>query len=211
MKNAEITMKRVALADVLPHEKNPRIHPDPGTPAWETLKASLIHDYFDPLVLNETNNKWVSGHLRAKVLLAEGYIHADVVVKSYDEPTHYARMIAANKQIGDFDMPALKDLLLNLDELNMDMDLTGFQLPEIEDLMTQFHVEEEETTAAQESNDYHLQFKTTKEQAEIITRELHSLREEAGDESLKNQWRENRLVQMAENSGRYRDQNTASN
>lgn len=142
-KSAEITMKRVALADVLPHERNPRIHPAPGTPAWETLKVSLVHDYFDPLVLNEMNNKWVSGHLRAKVLLAEGYTHADVVVKDYDEPTHYARMIAANKQIGDFDMPLLKDLLLDLDSLNMPMDLTGFGLPEIEDLMTQFHVPEE--------------------------------------------------------------------
>ncbi|MBU2177444.1 MAG: DNA modification methylase, partial [Gammaproteobacteria bacterium] len=120
-KDAVLEIQRVKLADVKIHPRNPRIHPKPGSAEWESLKASLIHDYFDPLVLNTRNNMWVSGHLRSKVLLAEGYVHADVVVKDYDEETHYARMIAANKQIGEFDFPALKDLMEEIDTGAFDM------------------------------------------------------------------------------------------
>jgi len=143
MKTAEIEIKRIMLADVRPHPRNPRIHPKPGSSQWNILKASLIHDYFDPLVLNIRNNMWVSGHLRAKILLAEGYEYADVVIKDYDEQTHYARMIAANKMIGEYALPELKDLLETLDTGAFDMDLTGFGEVEIEDLMTRFYVPED--------------------------------------------------------------------
>lgn len=53
----------------------------------------------------------------------------------WDEPTHTAGMIAANKVHGEFDEPVLSDLLLDLDALNVDLDLTGFSSQEIEDIM----------------------------------------------------------------------------
>lgn len=43
--------------------------------------------------------------------------------------------------LADWDLPTLKDLLQELDDGEVDMDLTGFNTAEIEDLMTQFHVD----------------------------------------------------------------------
>ena len=138
--DAKLTVESLKLADLKPHPANPRVHPSPGSPEWEGLKRSLASDYFDPIVFNRRNGLLVSGHLRTKVLLESGYKTADCVVVDYDEPTHIARMIAANKSIGKDDAAALKDLLQELDTGATDMSLTGFTEAEIETLMTQFHV-----------------------------------------------------------------------
>jgi hypothetical protein len=91
------------------------------------LEASLAHDYFDPLVWNTRNGMLVSGHLRAKVLKSLGFTDADVVVVNYDEPTHLARMIAANKGVGEDDLPRMKELFSELKELDsFDLGLSGF-------------------------------------------------------------------------------------
>src|SRR4051794_30220498 len=95
-KVAALRIERMAVAELQPHPRNPRKHPAVDSPAWEALKKSLGHDYFDPLVVNVRNGKLVSGHLRQKVMLALGFTHADVSVVDYDEPTHVARLIAAN-------------------------------------------------------------------------------------------------------------------
>ena len=138
--DAKLTVESLKLADLKPHPANPRVHPSPGSPEWEGLKRSLASDYFDPIVFNRRHGLLVSGHLRTKVLLESGYKTADCVVVDYDEPTHIARMIAANKSIGKDDAAALKDLLQELDTGATDMSLTGFTEAEIETLMTQFHV-----------------------------------------------------------------------
>jgi len=38
----------------------------------------------------------------------------------------------------------LKDLLLEIDTGEIDTEITGFDMPEIEELMTQFHIPEDE-------------------------------------------------------------------
>src|SRR5436190_2960148 len=120
-KSAVLTVRRMSLASILPHEANPRLHPDPGTPAWETLKRSLAHDYFDPLGINsgkkcpKLKNVLWSGHLRLKVMAEMGIKSADVVVKDYTEKEHLARLVAANRQAGEDDSVALANLLKGMD------------------------------------------------------------------------------------------------
>ncbi len=140
MKVAEIKIERMKLADLQPHPRNPRKHPEPGSAEWATLKASLEHDYYDPLVWNRLNKKLVSGHLRTKVLIEAGYTEADVSVVEYDEETHIARMMSANKMTGENDLPGLKDLLQEIDTGAFDMDLTGFTADEIEKKITDFWI-----------------------------------------------------------------------
>jgi len=141
-KRAALVVKTMPLSALKPHPRNPRVHPEPGTPAWDVLKASLAHDYFDSIVWNQRNGMLVSGHLRTKVLRESGFTSADCVVVDYDESTHIARMLAANKLQGEDDMAAIKDLLQEIDTGGMDMALTGFDEKQIENLMTQFHVED---------------------------------------------------------------------
>ena len=130
-----LRVARKALSDLRHHPRNPRIHPEAGTAEWEALKRSLEHDYFDPIVWNERNGFLVSGHLRHKVLTAEGYTHADVVIVDYDDPTHVAKMIAANRHQGEDDQDVLNSLFAEL-KAGMDggLQLTGFTEDEITDL-----------------------------------------------------------------------------
>lgn len=139
-KRAELTVQTLPMADLRPHPRNPRVHPAPGDPQWAVLKASLAHDYFDPIVWNQRNGMLVSGHLRTKVLRESGFTEADCVVVDYDEATHVARMLAANKLQGQDDMAAIKDLLQDIDTGEFDMALSGYDEKDIENLMTQFHV-----------------------------------------------------------------------
>ena len=130
-KAASLTVERLLISNLCPHPKNPRHHPKPGTAAWNIIKKSLEHDYFDPIVWNRRNGCLVSGHLRRKVLEASGYTEADCVVVDYDEPTHIARMMSANKMQGEDDLAALKELIIELDTGAFDLDLTGFDADEL--------------------------------------------------------------------------------
>jgi len=49
-------------------------------------------------------------------------------------------------ELAEWDLPGLKDVLESLDTGAFDMEATGFDMKEIEDLMTQFHVPEEGLT-----------------------------------------------------------------
>lgn len=51
--------------------------------------------------------------------------------------------VALNKISGEWDFALLKDLLEELDASSIDVELTGFDIDEMENLMTQFQVEEE--------------------------------------------------------------------
>ena len=143
-KVANLEVQRMRLSELKAHPRNSEIrkHPKPGSPAWETLKKSMSHDYFDPIVWNEKNGFLVSGHLRLKILIAEDYTEVDVVVKSYTEKVHMARMLAANKTVGDNDRDGMKAFFeeLVLDDSEFDLALTGFDA----DAMKGFNFMEEE-------------------------------------------------------------------
>lgn len=134
-KTAFLEVRRMALSDLDDHPRNTEVrkHPEPGTPRWDTLKKSLEHDYFDPIVWNVRNGQLVSGHLRKKVMLHEGlYTHAMVVVVDYDEPTHLARLLAANKGMGTTDLEGQAVFLAELKDIGdgFDLSLSGFSLEE---------------------------------------------------------------------------------
>src|SRR5262245_7803590 len=124
-KIASLIVERLELP-LAEHPQNPRIHPKEGSKDWELLRASLQDAYFDPLIWNKRNGKLVSGHLRQKIMLKEGYTQADCVIVDWDEPKHWARMIAANRGMGEDDSAGMRLLLDNLvREEQFDLRLTG--------------------------------------------------------------------------------------
>lgn len=123
---AILTVERLPLAELRPHPRNPRKHPPEGSSAWEALRRSLEHDYFDPLVWNRRNGMLVSGHYRLKVLAAAGYTHADVSVVDYDEATHLARLIAANNLLGEFADEILSSLARDIEQSGIGASLAGW-------------------------------------------------------------------------------------
>jgi len=126
MSVAAIRLQRLPIEQLALHPRNPRKHPEPGSPLWAALKRSLAHDYFDPLVWNERNGFLVSGHFRRKVMEMEGVTLVDVSVVEYDEPTHYARMIAANRPLGEWEDEVLRALAGEIEEAGLDAALAGY-------------------------------------------------------------------------------------
>jgi len=84
----------------------------------------------------------VGGHQRLKILKEMDYSEVEVSVVDLSEVKEKALNLALNKISGEWDLPMLKDLLEELDTGEFDIEITGFDLKEIEDLMTQFHVDE---------------------------------------------------------------------
>ncbi len=119
-KVATVRIQRHSLNAELAHPKNPRILPEKGSPEWESLSKSLDNDYFDPMVLNLTNMKLVSGHVRMAILMDKGYSSADFSVVNMTESRHVAAMIAANRHGGKDDDGMLADLLADLTQAEVE-------------------------------------------------------------------------------------------
>jgi len=135
-------IKAVPVGKIKPARYNPRLDLKPGDPDYEKLLKSIEEfDCVEPLVWNKRTGNLVGGHQRLKILKARGDKSVEVSVVDLDEPKEKALNLALNKISGDWDLPALKDLLEELDTGDFDMDITGFDASEIEDLMTQFHVD----------------------------------------------------------------------
>ncbi|MHB1126871.1 MAG: hypothetical protein ACYC2T_07905 [Bacillota bacterium] len=96
----------------------------------------------DPIIWNERTGRVVGGHQRLKILRELGWQQVEVSVVDLPEEKEKALNLALNKTGGDWDLPLLKDLLEELNNGDFDIEITGFDVNEIEKLMTEFHIEE---------------------------------------------------------------------
>lgn len=135
-------IKNVLVKDIKYAPYNPRKISDD---VLSKLKRSIEEfGYIEPIVVNKRTMHVVGGNQRLKVLRQMGIGEVQSVIVDLDETHEKALNIALNKINGEWDLPALKDLLLEIDTGEIDTEITGFDMPEIEELMTQFHIEGEE-------------------------------------------------------------------
>lgn len=114
---------------------NPRKDLKPGDAEYEKLRRSIEEfGYVEPVIWNRRTGNIVGGHQRYKVLTALGYNEIDCVVVDLDEQREKALNVALNKISGEFDIPLLTDLLMDLNEDGFDVSLTGFDAAEIDEL-----------------------------------------------------------------------------
>jgi len=127
---------RPVPADKLnPAKYNPRKDLKSGDPEYEKLLRSVEEfGYVEPIIWNERTGNIVGGHQRFKVLKQLGINVIDCVVVDLDEQREKALNIALNKISGEFDVPLLTDLLYDLQTDGFDMDLTGFDAPELDQM-----------------------------------------------------------------------------
>jgi len=145
---------KIAIEKINPAPYNPRQDLKPGDPDYEKLRKSLEEfDCVEPLVWNKRTGHLVGGHQRLKVLKARG--DREVMVSVVDLPLdkEKALNLALNKIQGDWDMPKLKNLLEELDTGAFDIEITGFDEEEIEDLMTQYGTPPTEEESAEDDFD----------------------------------------------------------
>jgi ParB-like chromosome segregation protein Spo0J len=146
------------IEELKPSEYNPRLDLQPGEKEYEKLKLSIREfGCVEPIVWNKRTGNIVGGHQRFKVLQEMGISEVEVSEVDLPEDKEKALNLALNKIQGDWDMVLLKELLEELDTGAFDVELTGFDEKEIENLMTQFApIDLEEEDDAEEGKQMHI-------------------------------------------------------
>lgn len=123
------------ISEISPAKYNPRKISDE---AMGRLTKSLAEfGNIQPITWNARTGNVVGGHQRLKVYQAMGKTEVEVWAVDLDEQKEKAANIALNKLAGEFDLPALKDILEDIDTGNLDLEITGFGINEIAEMMEQ--------------------------------------------------------------------------
>ena len=136
-------IKTVQIANLKPHPKNPRIHPESAI--TKLVRSVKEFGWTNPVLVSE-DGYILAGHARVKAAEKAGLSEVPVIYLPLAGDKALAYMIADNKlqDETDWDYPELKGLLQELDTGAFDIELTGFGMEEIEDLMMQFHIPDSE-------------------------------------------------------------------
>ena len=138
-------IERKAISDLVAAPYNPRKDIKPGDAEYEKLKRSLEEfGYVEPVIWNERTGYVVGGHQRLKVLRQLGETEIDCVIVDLSEAQEKALNIALNKINNNWDNEKLNALLEDLQSTDIDITLTGFNLGEIDNLLSNDEDEDED-------------------------------------------------------------------
>jgi len=134
-----VNLVDMPIAELAPAPYNPRKDLRPGDREYESLKRSIQEfGVVDPVIFNTRTKHLVGGHQRLTVLRDLGHTSAPTVLVDLDELREKALNLALNKIAGEWDMPMLKDLLLDIERSGGDQTLSGFDPKEIEEIITTY-------------------------------------------------------------------------
>ena len=141
MKIEKIAIEKINLAPY-----NPRKCLQPGDSDYESLKKSIdTFGLVEPLVWNKRSGVLVGGHQRLRVLIAVGFKEVEVSVVDLDTVQEKSLNLALNKIQGAWDNEKLAALIEELTKIpDFDMDLTGFDLPEVSEILDRAEEAEED-------------------------------------------------------------------
>lgn len=132
-----MVIRKILVSEINPAVYNPRLDLQPGDPDYEKLKKSIAtFGYVEPLVWNERTKTLISGHQRLKILIAQGLAEVDVSAVDLSLEQEKALNLALNKIRGDWSDDKLAEILEELQKVpDFDIGLTGFDLPEISNIL----------------------------------------------------------------------------
>ncbi|MDD5044186.1 MAG: DNA methyltransferase [Candidatus Omnitrophica bacterium] len=133
-------IQKIHVSEINPAPYNPRVDLKPGDSEYDKLKQSIVtFGYVEPLVWNERSKTLISGHQRLKILKEQGIQEVEVSVVDLPLEKEKALNIALNKIEGRWDEDKLANLLSELNEMpEFDVGLTGFDAPEISELLDNY-------------------------------------------------------------------------
>ncbi len=135
-------LRKIKIADLMPASYNPRKALKPGDKEYEKIKRSIQEfGYCEPIIVNRDMTV-IGGHQRVTVLRDLGYSEIDCIVIDIDKTKERALNIALNKITGEWNKELLADLIAELQDSDFDVTFTGFDPPEIEQLMNSVHDKE---------------------------------------------------------------------
>ena len=129
----QLAIEYVPVDKLKLNPKNPRKN-DENVSA--VVKSMAAFGWTNPILARRANNMVIAGHTRLKAAIEKGIKKVPVVYLDLDENDADVYMVADNKMVenADWDFPKLADLLVDFDQLNVDLELTGFSMDEIEDI-----------------------------------------------------------------------------
>ena len=140
---SEMKWQALPIDVLLPAVYNPRKSLKKGDKEYEKIKNSILEfGYVEPIIINYDMTV-IGGHQRLTVLKDLGYKDVQcVVVEIKDENKVKALNIALNKITGVWNEQLLAELIGDLQKSNFNVDFTGFEPPEIEQLFSKVHNKE---------------------------------------------------------------------
>lgn len=141
--NNNMNIIEIEISKLIFPKYNPRKKLKPEDKEYQKIKKSIEEFGYTDLVIINKDNTIISGNQRTQVLMDMGYKKIKVVQIDIDKTKEKALNIALNKITGEWDYAMLGDLLLDLDTQNYDLEITGFDLDEIEEIMAPLGLEEE--------------------------------------------------------------------
>jgi ParB-like chromosome segregation protein Spo0J len=127
-------IKYIPIKQLKAWGKNPRKN---DKAAEKLVKLIEAHGFINPVICTR-DNTIRAGHTRVKAANKAGLKEVPVIYVDMDEEQASAFAIADNKssQYSEWDFELLKDVFEELDAFNYDLELTGFDMAEVEGLMT---------------------------------------------------------------------------
>ena len=127
-------IQKIPIKKINPAPYNPRKNLKPDDSEYQKLLRSIDEfGYIDPLIWNKKTGNLIGGHQRFKILAAKGMKEIEVSVVDLPIEKEKLLNIALNKISGQWDKEKLAHLLDDIPEI--DLELTGFDLPEAENLI----------------------------------------------------------------------------
>lgn len=128
-------IQKIAIDKLIPATYNPRKNLKPEDEEYQKIKRSIVEfGFVSPLVVNKDMTV-IGGHQRLKVLEELGYTEIECNIVNLDKNKEKALNIALNKIAGEWDNNKLEELLAELKETDIDMDITGFNFDEVDDIL----------------------------------------------------------------------------
>jgi len=140
-----LKVERVDIHKLKPLPGNPKRHPKKQI---EKLVHSLKEFGWTNPVLATKDNMIVAGHARVEAAKKAGIKKVPVIYLPFDGKKALAYNLTDNRlaELAEWDFTKMADLLVELDDGEFDLELTGFDMKEIEEIMnwTPEEVKEEE-------------------------------------------------------------------
>lgn len=133
-------IQKVSVKKIKPAAYNPHKDLQPKDPEYQKLKKSLSNfGYVDPIIWNKQTGNLVGGHQRFKILVEQGLKKIEVSIVDLSLEKEKALNLALNKIQGEWNQDKLAILLEELSQVpNFEVGLTGFELPEISNILDNY-------------------------------------------------------------------------
>ena len=130
----KLKVEYIDINQLRPWEDNPRKNDEA---VEDIVKSFEAFGYTNPILVRKQNNEIIAGHTRVKALQSIGESQVPVILLDMDEADAHAYALYDNKSVENTEWDGLKlgEVFAQLDELNVDLDLTGFTAEEIEDFV----------------------------------------------------------------------------